>query len=139
MNMKNGQLCWFEIPAGNLDRAIRFYSTVFSTKFEKKLLLDKEYAVFDKGKQLIGGVIVEKENYSPGSGAILFFYVTDINKVLKTAVELNGKIVINKTFLKQKNSYGDIVIPQNLIDGKMGYYAEMVDSEGNHIGLYSNS
>jgi len=137
--MKNGQLCWFEIPAGNLERAIRFYSTVFSAKFERKFLLDKEYAVFDKGKQLIGGVIVEKENYSPGTGTILFFYVTDINKVLKTAVELNGKIVINKTFLKQKNSYGEIVIPQNLIDGKMGYYAEMVDTEGNHIGLYSNS
>jgi predicted enzyme related to lactoylglutathione lyase len=136
--MKNGQLCWFEIPAGNLERAIRFYSTVFATKFERKFLLDKEYAVFDKGKQPIGGVIVEKENYSPGSGAILFFYVSDINNVLKKAVEQNGKIAINKTFLKQKNSYGDIVIPQNLIDGKMGYYAEIVDSEGNHIGLYSN-
>lgn len=137
--MKNGQLCWFEIPAANLERAIHFYSAVFSLTFERKMLLDKEYALFNKDKQTIGGVIVEKENYYPGSGAILFFHVTDISKVLKTAVELKGKVVINKTFLKQKNSYGDIIIPQNLIDGKMGYYAEIADSEGNHIGLYSNN
>lgn len=136
--MKNGQLCWFEIPARNLERAMNFYSTVFSTKLEKKFLFDREYAVFDKGKHFLGGVIVEKTNYSPGTGAILFFYVTNISKVLKAAAELNGKVVIDKTFLKQKNSYGEIVIPQNLIDGKMGYYAEIVDSEGNHIGLYSN-
>jgi predicted enzyme related to lactoylglutathione lyase len=137
--MKNGQLSWFEIPVANLDRAIHFYSTVLTTKFERKFLLDKEYALFDKKKHLTGGVLVEKKNYSPGAGVVLFFFVVDLSEVLRLTAELNCKIVIDKTLIKQKNNNGDIIIPQNLIDGNTGYYAEIVDSEGNHVGLYSHS
>jgi len=41
--------------------------------------------------------------------------------------------------IKQTNSKGDIIVANNLIDENIGYYAEITDSEGNHIGLYANS
>ena len=37
--------------------------------------------------------MVEKKDYSPGKGAILFFCVIDISEVLSKTVELNGKII----------------------------------------------
>ena len=137
--MKAGNICWFEIPVLNLDRAIDFYSTILSAKIEKKMLLDREFGVFDKNKHLIAGGLVVKEDYFPGKSTILFFSVIDLSQVLINTIEKGGEIVIPKTLLKQINSKGDIIIAGNLIDENVGYFAEIIDSEGNHIGLYSNS
>ncbi len=137
--MKAGNVCWFEIPVIDLDRAIDFYSTILSSKIEKKLLLDNYYGVFDKNKHLIAGGLVVKENYVPGKSTILFFAVIDLSEVLRNTILKGGQIVIPKTLMKQITSKGDTIIAQNLIDDNVGYFAEIVDSEGNHIGLYSHS
>lgn len=137
--MKPGNVCWFEIPVLNLDRAIDFYSTILSTKIEKRLVFDKELAIFDKNKHLIGGCLVVKDNYVPGKSTILFFKVIDLSEAITDTIEKGGAVVIPKTLLKQVNTKGDTIIAQNLIDDNVGYYAEIIDSEGNHIGLYSHS
>lgn len=137
--MKPGNICWFEIPVLNLDRAIDFYSTILYTKIEKIIFIEKEYGIFDKNKHSIGGCLIVKENYMPGKSTILFFSVIDLSEVLINTIEKGGTIVIPKTLMKQVTSKGDTIIAQNLIDDNVGYYAEIIDSEGNHIGLYSNS
>lgn len=137
--MNQGQAIWFEIPVSDLDRAIDFYSNVLQLKVKRILMLDQEQGYLDKGDGTPGGVLIKKENYQPGQGCVLFFYVIDISQILKNLTEYNGKIITDKTLLKQKNSSGDFVISNNLIDQKVGYYAEIIDSEGNRIGLYSNS
>ena len=48
-------------------------------------------------------------------------------------------MLVEKTLLKQQTKEGFLSIKQNLIDGNVGYYAEFIDCEGNHISLYSNS
>ncbi|MCX6310313.1 MAG: hypothetical protein NT084_01585 [Bacteroidetes bacterium] len=137
--MKSRQVCWFEIPAKNLDRAIAFYSSFLSVQIEKRLLLDKYYGVFDKNTHLISGCLVEKENYSPGNGTVIFFCVDDLSEALRRTIDGNGSVVIPKTLIKQSNNSGDIIVSKNLIDENIGYFAEIIDTEGNHIGLYSNS
>lgn len=137
--MNQGQVIWFEIPVSDLDRAIDFYSNILLFKVKKILMLDQEQAFLDKGDGNPGGVLIKKENHQPGQGCVLFFYVIDISQILKNLTEYKGKIITDKTLLKQKNSSGDFVISNNLIDQKVGYYAEIIDSEGNRIGLYSNS
>jgi predicted enzyme related to lactoylglutathione lyase len=137
--MKAPQICWFEIPVTEIDRAIEFYSSILSVKIEKRIMNDKFYGFFDKQTHLIGGCLAPKENYSPGNGTLMFFYVIDLSQVLINTVALNGKIVSPKTLLKQTNSSGNTIISNNLIDENIGYFAEIVDSEGNHIGLYSHS
>jgi predicted enzyme related to lactoylglutathione lyase len=139
MLMKSRQVCWFEIPAKNLDRAIAFYSSFLSVQIEKRLLLDKYYGVFDKNTHLISGCLVEKENYSPGNGTVIFFCVDDLSEALRRTIDGNGSVVIPKTLIKQSNNSGDIIVSKNLIDENIGYFAEIIDTEGNHIGLYSNS
>ena len=137
--MNQGQAIWFEIPVNDLDRAVDFYSNILQIKVKRILMLDQELGYLDKGDGTPGGVLIKKENYQPGQGSVLFFYVIDISQILKNLTEIKGTIITDKTLLKQKNSSGNFVISNNLIDQKVGYYAEIIDSEGNRIGLYSNS
>ena len=137
--MIQGQIIWFEIPVKNLDRSIVFYSEVLCISIEKTHFLDKEYGVFNKDQNVIKGVLTEKENYSPGTGIILFFYVEELTESLASVIEFGGKVIVEKTLLKQKTSEGYLTIKSNMIGGSTGYYAEIIDCEGNRICLYSNS
>lgn len=133
------QIMWFEIPVIEIDRAIVFYKEVLKADIEKNKLLDKDYGVFNKYNDEIKGALVVKENHKPGEGVILFFYVIDLLESLKNVERLGGKIIISKTLLKQQTAEGFLAIKNNLIDGKIGYFAEFIDCEGNRICLYSNS
>jgi uncharacterized protein len=136
--MIQGQVVWFEIPVRDLDKAMRFYSEVLSVKIEKSKFIDLEYGVFNKEDKSIKGVLVGKENKNPSEGIVLFFYVIDMSDSLRSVVKLGGKIVIEKTLLKQKTKEG-YTLNNNLIDDNMGYYSEFTDCDGNRICLYSNS
>jgi len=137
--MVQGQVVWFEIPVKDLDKSILFYSAVLSIKIQKNKFLDTEYGIFDKDKNSIGGTLALKENHKPASEIILFFYVVSISDSLTNVEKYGGKIIVEKTLLKQKNAEGYLTINSNLIDGNIGYYAELLDCEGNRICLYSNS
>jgi predicted enzyme related to lactoylglutathione lyase len=137
--MIQGQIAWFEIPVNDLDTAILFYSKVLSINIEKNKFLNQEFGVFNMNSNSIKGALVKKENYQPGSGIILFFYVNDLLDSLKKVEQYGGKILIEKTLLKQQTKEGFLSIKQNLIDGNVGYFAEFIDCEGNRISLYSNS
>jgi uncharacterized protein len=137
--MDRGQIVWFEIPVENLDRAIDFYSNALMIKVKRIMMLDEELGYLDKGNGTASGVLIKKANHKPGQGCILFFYVVDITEILENVIQYKGVIITNKTLLKQKNDSGNVVIANNFIDQNVGYFAEIEDSEGNRIGLYSNS
>lgn len=137
--MIQGQITWFEIPVENLDRAIQFYSEVLNIKIEKHKLLNNEYGIFNKDSNTTKGALVKKDSQQPGTGIILFFYVIDLISSLKKVEQNGGKVLVEKTLLKQQTNDGYLAIKQNFIDGNIGYYAEFMDCEGNKICLYSNS
>jgi predicted enzyme related to lactoylglutathione lyase len=137
--MIQGQIVWFEIPVNDLDRAMFFYSKILSIKIEKNKFLDQEYGVFNTGKNAIRGVLVVKKIANPDSGIVLYFYVVDMSESLKDVLVLGGRILTEKTLIKQKTKEGNFSVSANLIDGNVGYYSEFVDCEGNSVCLYSNS
>jgi hypothetical protein len=137
--MVQGQITWFEIPVEDLDRAITFYTNVLGIKIEKNKFLKQEYGVFNRDINTIKGALVKKENHQAGTGIVLFFYVIDLSESLKNVEQYGGKVLIEKTLLKQQTEEGFLAIKQNLIDDNIGYYAEFIDCEGNKICLYSNS
>jgi predicted enzyme related to lactoylglutathione lyase len=137
--MEKGQVVWFEIPVTDLDRAINFYSNVLFVKVEKIKFLDAEQGFFDMNKNAIKGALTLKENVAANSGIVLFFYVIAISDSLRNVLKYGGQIIKEKTLIKQKNKEGYLTINNNMIDGNVGYYAEIIDSEGNQISLYSNS
>ena len=136
--MKHANLVWFEIPVKNMDRAIRFYSEILQVKIEKKNLYHVEYAHFDRTKLGIGGCLVERPD-AVGKGVSLFFYVNVLSDAIKIVVSLGGTIVTPKTLLKQVDANGNTILAENLIDNQIGYYAELIDCEGNPISLYSHN
>jgi predicted enzyme related to lactoylglutathione lyase len=103
----------------------------------KHKLYQTEYGIFNKDNTGVGGCLVERANHV-GNGVSMFFYVTVLSDALETAVNNGGVIVTKKTLLKQIDTNGKTVLAHNLIDNQVGYYAEILDSEGNQISLYSH-
>jgi len=74
-----------------------------------------------------------------GKGLSVFFFVNVLSDALDTAIMCGGKIITEKTLLKQVDAQGKTVLAQNLMDDQVGYFAEILDSEGNQICLYSHN
>ena len=135
--MKHGNVIWFEIPVADLDRSIRFYSLLLNTEVEKKRLYKTDYGIFKHELTGIGGTLKLCPE-QVGKGLTIFFYVNVISDSIDEALAAGGRIITPKTLLKQMDETGKTILAQNLIDNNTGYLAELIDSEGNHISLYSH-
>ncbi len=130
---------WIEIPVADFDRAVNFYQIIFNTKLEIKTLFDTEMALFDKSVFGIKASLVKKENHQTSNGIKPIIYVSVMSETIALILKHGGSVINEPTLLRQKNKDGDIIIGTNLIDGEVGYYAEVIDSEANHFYLYSHS
>jgi predicted enzyme related to lactoylglutathione lyase len=135
--MKHAHVIWFEIPVKNLDRAMIFYSELLGITLEKRNLHKIDYGIFDKKNTGLSGVLVEKPEHT-GKGVSLFFFVNILTDAIDSAVANGGKVITPKMLLKQINQEGKTILAQNLIDNQVGYFAEILDSEGNQLALYSH-
>jgi uncharacterized protein len=109
-------ICHWELQTKNPDSAIKFYEPLFGWKmiFEKEM----NYLVIDTGTPPGGGMnIVEK--IEP-SAALLYVLVEDIDKILKKAEQLGGKVIVPKK-----------PIP------KVGHFGILQDGEGNQVGVFT--
>jgi len=120
--MKNG-VKWFEIPAADFDRAVKFYSG----------LLDVELTVCDSGNEQmaffpgknVGGCISRAKDFTPSAhGVLLYFDATGRMAELLERVEACG---------------GDVVTPQTVIGAEgRGRFALFRDTEGNRLGFHAD-
>lgn len=113
---------YFEIPVENLDRAMKFYSSVFECSFEKDNIHGNEMAFFpfDQKSQGVTGALAKGETYKPSiSGTLVYLSTTDLEKTIGKIAEAGGDILFPKT---EVPSYG--------------WVAEFKDSEGNRVGLF---
>jgi len=69
---------------------------------------------------------------------MLFFHAFEMGLSIARAIEAGCEIIRNKLLIKQNLADGTTIIPNNLIDQNQGYWAELKDSEGNHIAFHSN-
>jgi uncharacterized protein len=116
---------YFEIPVVDMERAIRFYSTVFMVTFSRDSIDGNDMALFPINDSLhgISGALAKGESYQPSkNGARIYFDTKDIDQVLQ----------------KVKTLGGDILYPKTSI-GPTGFVAEFSDSEGNRIALFQRS
>jgi predicted enzyme related to lactoylglutathione lyase len=117
---------WFEIPVSDMDRAKKFYETVFKV----------EVKVQDFGGTLMGwlpdnngvygstGSLVKQASYIPSEkGTLVYFMSNDVQVELDRVVEAGGKIFQEKTTISEEH-------------GSMGVF---IDSEGNRVALHSNA
>ena len=138
-------ISWFEIPVYDFKRGLLFYQKVFQhLDFDITEFNGIPHAIFKPanghGEFAMSGALVkyEKKN-EQGCGPILFFDANLGMGDMLDRIKLCGGVVIkDKSLIKNKLEDGRTIIPKNLIDGNVGYYAYFLDSEGNNMGLYSN-
>lgn len=133
-------ICWVEIPAKNIKRAISFYKNVFNCDFDYQVFNDVGYAFFKGKEDTFKGTLVESTELKSGNGLLLYFKVEGFMTIaLKNVPLFGGKIVQDKAMIKNMINESTNAIVKNFIDGEVGYFAKIEDSEGNLMVLYSNS
>jgi uncharacterized protein len=114
---------WFDIPAANFARALRFYETVLGIKLIQENMLGAQMAIFPAKPGEATGAIMAREGITPGStGTTIYLKAgNDLSVALARVEAAGGKMIFPKTFIKEG----------------FGYFAIMIDSEGNSVGLHS--
>ncbi len=114
---------WFEIPVKDIERARKFYETVFGTKLTLEEMEPFTMAFFPMTEGVPGaaGTLIKGESYEPShAGTVVYFSVDDIEETLRR-VNANG----GKTLLPKKSI------------GEYGFIAHFEDIEGNRLALHS--
>jgi len=114
-------MTYFEIPVTDMDRAVRFYTSVFGVSLTREIVDGYDMALFPPAEDGAGasGALAKGDVYVPSkTGAILYFRVASIDDILTRATAAGAEI------LYPKKDIGDL-----------GFVAEIEDSEGNRIAL----
>ena len=119
----NNPIQWLEIATADIERAKDFYAKVFNLDFEYVEMPGSKMYMFGAPDAAgSAGALVQSDDTKPSKeGTMVYFSCDDVAVQLAKVEELGGKIVMPKS---------DI--------GEFGFYAQIIDSEGNRIGLHSN-
>jgi hypothetical protein len=121
---RNDAVTWFEIPAADLERAIRFYETLLGAKLRREAMGPFEGAIFPYRQPGVGGCVIRGEPFQPGTQG--------------TLVYLNAGPRLDATLARVAAAGGTIDVPKTAVPGSgMGHFAVIVDSEGNRVGLHA--
>jgi uncharacterized protein len=114
---------WFDIHVSNIDRAKKFYETVFNIQLTDLPLEWGKQSLFpfDHESPNISGALVENAHMTPnGNNTVVYFETEDCITEEKRIEEAGGKIVRPKMSI-----------------GEFGFVSIFIDTEGNTIGLHS--
>ncbi|MDR2083594.1 MAG: VOC family protein [Bacteroidales bacterium] len=112
---------WVEIPSTDFKRAVNFYNKVFLLSMEEIDCETEKMACFPTGE----GAIFYQKDYKPSERGVI--------------INLNVPDSIEETIARIEKNGGKIVQPKTKIEAEgRDYFALVLDSEGNKIGLYGN-
>ncbi|WP_321477249.1 VOC family protein [uncultured Paludibaculum sp.] len=117
-------ITWFEIPALDLPRAKSFYEQILAVDLRPETMDGTTLAIFPCDREhATGGCLVQGSGYTPSrDGAVLY---------VNAGEELDP--VLNRV----ANAGGSIALPRTALPPGMGFYAHIIDSEGNRVGLHA--
>jgi predicted enzyme related to lactoylglutathione lyase len=123
----NNAISWFEIGTNNLERATKFYETIFNIKLSPLDLPNIKMRMFPLDNMMtgVGGAIVDSGGFHKPSS-------TD-----GPLIYLNGNPDVQKVLDRVEAAGGKIMVPKTEISPEYGYMAVIIDTEGNRIGLHS--
>ncbi len=120
--MKSNPIIWCEIYVQDMDRAKRFYESVFQMKLEPLESPGIDMWAFPMTMATVGaaGALVKMAGVeSGGGGTIAYFHCDEVAVASERVVKAGGKIHKPKWSI-----------------GQYGFIALVVDTEGNMIGLH---
>jgi predicted enzyme related to lactoylglutathione lyase len=119
-------ISWFEIPATDIDRAQKFYETVFQFEMQIMDFGNTKMRLFpiDDPMEGIGGAIIDSGGFHKPSA-------TD-----GPVVYLNGNPDLQVFLDRVEAAGGKVMVPKTLITDEYGYMGFFIDTEGNRIALH---
>ncbi|WP_400079576.1 VOC family protein [Winogradskyella sp. R77965] len=117
---------WFEIPVNDMERAKKFYETVFKINIRDVDFGGLKMGWFPDNNGAYGatGTLIKQESYIPSKeGTIVYFMSDDVQIELSRVEAAGGKIYQEKTKISEDH-------------GCMGVF---IDSEGNRVALHSKA
>ena len=123
-------ITWFEIPVTDMNRAKKFYETIFDMEMKTQYMeeTNEELTFFPFKPDIIratsgrvSGVLVKNDRVKPSDHG--------------TMVYLNANPVIQKILDKIEPAGGKVILPKKKI--MAGYVAVFMDTEGNKVGLHA--
>jgi hypothetical protein len=120
-------ISWFEIPATDIDRAQRFYETIFQVKMQPMDFQQTKMRMFpiDDPMKGIGGAVIDSGGFHKPS-------LTD-----GPLIYLNGNPDVQVILDRVEGAGGKIMVPKTQISPEYGYMAVFSDTEGNRVALHS--
>jgi predicted enzyme related to lactoylglutathione lyase len=120
-------ISWFEIGTTDLDRATKFYETIFNVKLSPLDMPNIKMRMFPLDDMMtgVGGALVDSGGFHKPS-------LTD-----GPLIYLNGNPDVQNVLDKVEAAGGKIMVPKTEISPEYGYMAVIMDTESNRIALHS--
>jgi uncharacterized protein len=120
-------ISWFEIPSTDLNRATKFYETIFDTQLFPMDTPNIKMRMFPLENMMtgVGGAVVDSSGFhkpSATEGPLIYLNANPDVQIVLDRIEGAG---------------GKIIVPKTQISPEYGYMAVFIDTEGNRIGLHS--
>ncbi len=119
-------ISWFEIPTEEIDRAQKFYETIFDMQMIPLNTPQIQMRMFPIENMMnVGGALTNnKAFYKPSATEGVLLY-------------LNGNPDVQIILDRIAAAGGTILVPKTQISPEYGYMAVFLDTEGNRIALHS--
>lgn len=123
----NNAISWFEIPTTDINRAQKFYETIFGFTMIPMEMPNIKMRMFplDDIMNGIGGALVDSGGFHKPS-------MTD-----GPLIYLNANPDVQNILDKVEAAGGKIMVPKTEISPEYGTMAVFIDTEGNRIALHS--
>lgn len=125
MDKNSHTVSWFEIPAADMDRARRFYETIFDIEMQELPMPEFKMVTFpmEMGSGHVHGALCQHEMYTPSENGVVVY--------------LNANPEIQTVIDRIEEAGGKILIPKTQISEEIGFMAFFIDSEGNRVALHA--
>jgi uncharacterized protein len=114
---------WFEIPASDFTRAVKFYKNILGVEIKEADMFGTKMGFLPSSGKNVSGAIVQGSDYKPSSDGVTLY--------------LNGGDNLDVILNKVESNNGQIIVPKTQISPDMGYFAMFIDTEGNKLALHS--
>jgi predicted enzyme related to lactoylglutathione lyase len=126
--MNTSSVNWFEIPVFDIARAERFYSAVLAATFAPNCATAQQIqamSIFacNDDPESVTGCLVQGEGYTPATAGSLVY--------------LNAAPSIDAALARVAAAGGNVALPKTALPPGLGFFAHIIDSEGNRVGLHA--
>jgi uncharacterized protein len=126
--MNTSSVNWFEIPVNDIARAERFYSAVLAATFSPNCATSQQIqamSVFacNDNPDSVTGCLIQGEGYAPATAGSMVY--------------LNAAPSIDAALARVRDAGGEVALPKTALPPGLGFFAHIIDSEGNRVGLHA--